>query len=303
MALKYQALNGMVINKTTTIEGYNPTNISAIRLGVMPVRFATFDSKRTLKKQYLIDYEVEGAGFLAPIGATTSFPSNTTLTSKSAIDTIGALTNFTSGEFCGVSGVDTEGNKYLGSGNSRFGFYTQGKSFKYNNTNTDTIYSGYLCSPSGTLKAIFFRNATHNIDTIEVKVDATQTYLNDPLFGTSSSNKYFKAGLYFDIPKANEDIVLYLQFIPDEITETQELIVPTLVETGDGYCNFQFKNTNNMPVDVVIENQKYVVLPNSTSTIRIEGTNDTLNTKSYYCKSFWKHDSEVGTIEFTPTAS
>lgn len=295
--------NKYIFKKEIEIGGFDPTDATAMRLGTMPVRFVSFDGASHSNQRYLINYEDEGVGFLSAIGTTTSFTGDLTLVLNSAYSRTSASLSALggAGAFYGVSGTDAEGNTYIGSKNARFGFWTHGPYFYYTSVGS-TQYGGYLCTPGGTLKAIIFRSDTKNIDLIETSIEAKRVYISNPA-STDSSRYYWNAGLYFDIPKADSDCVLCLQFVPDEITETTPLIVPTLSATGDGYCNFTFTNTENMPIDVIIDNQKYVILPNSSSSIRVTGTNDVQNIKTYYCKSFWKFDSGTSNFSYTPTAS
>ena len=292
MALKYQALNGMVINKTTTINGYNPTDTTAFRLGCIPYKLLYSNTGGEVRNR------IEGVGFLAPSTNTIYYNSATNFAASGDLSLNSTKTSPVVAPLTSVQTLtDAEGNIYCGSTSSYFA-----SQFSLSGIGTG-LRMGSIEMPKGVLRVVKFDSASQMVAVDETVFERKTLYGVSENVTTSSYNQmYMLLGL--NITKTSNDIILGLQYIPNEITETQELIIPTINTTSDGYCSFDFTNTSsNSVVEIVIEDTSYMVLPNSTTTIQLTGTNNTLNTKSYYCKSYWKHDSEVGTIEFTPTAS
>lgn len=283
--------NQYVFKKEVTINGYDPTDVSSFRLGCIPYKLLYSNTGGLVRNR------LEGNGFLPPSGSKTSYDGNTnfsvygdlSMSSSSSYPSAAPLTSI-------KTLTDAEGNIYSGSTSSYFA-----SQFGLVGIATG-LRMGSLEIPEGVLKVIRFDSASSNVTIDETYFERRTLYSVSESVSNSMYNQMYML-LFLNVTKASNDIILGLQYVPNEITETQELIIPTINTISDGYCSFDFTNTSsNSVVEIVIDASSYMILPNSTTTIKLTGTNNTLNTKSYYCKSYQKHDSEVGTIEFTPTA-
>lgn len=288
MALKYQALNGITISKTTTLEGYDINSTNSFRFGSVPCKYIMLSDSSTQVK-----YGSTPSGTYAKQGACAIIPNNTTTAASST--TIG----YSGGNYSIGSNLN-EKDGFVGSGGNTF-LICQCPS-TYSRNSYSTLYAEIA---SGIFKIIFYNGSTKLLDTIEYEVAEKKVFhLQDDRYvkSTASSGHSYASYVYIRFPIPDDSIILGVQFIAKEITETQNLITPTLSSTNDGNCVFNFQNNQSDSITIVIDDVSYPIFPNTTRSITLNGTNDVLNTKSYYCKSFWKHDSEVGTIEFTPTA-